>query len=134
MGAMFDPGRSRKGARTWAAGLAMLALFLQVLVPQGFMAAREGGLPAIVICTGHGPVLNRDDLGGHPSKAPKSRSDVVCGFAGHGASVAPPSTPDAPRASMHHVPDVVAPQADLVPGRGLAAPPPPSQGPPDRLV
>jgi hypothetical protein len=112
----------------------MLALFLQVLVPQGFMTAREGGRPAIVICTGHGPVLSRGDLPGRPSKAPKSKPDVVCGFAAHGAGATPPSTPAAAKAMARWIPDIPPSQADLAPGRGLAAPPPPSQGPPNRTL
>jgi hypothetical protein len=119
--------------RGLAAGLAMLALVVQVLVPQGFMVARQGDRPAIVICTGHGPVLSRDDLGGHPGKAPKSRPDAVCGFAGHGAGVTAAGLFAFAAPAPWSAPDPVASNADLAPGRGLAAPPPPSQAPPPIL-
>ena len=130
---MWVGGRSIVSARRWAAGLAVLAMFLQVMVPQGFMAAREGGWPAIVICTGHGPVLSRGDLPGHPAKAPKSKPDVVCAFA-HGAGAPPPSTPTAAATKTGWTPDIVSSEADLIPGRGLVAPPPPSQGPPNSIL
>jgi hypothetical protein len=109
----------------------MLALAAQVLVPQGFMVARQGERPAIVICTGHGPVLSRDDLGGHPAKA---KPDLACGFAGHGLGLAatPPLLVATGVAWASPLP--LALGADLAPGRGLAAPPPPSQGPPHPIL
>jgi hypothetical protein len=128
-------GGERIGAieRGLAAGLAVLALLVQVLAPPGFMVARERGQPAIVICTGHGPVLSRDDLGGHPGKAPKSRPDAVCGFAGHGAGVTASALSAVSTSAPWSSPDPVASNADLAPGRGLAAPPPPAQAPPPIL-
>jgi hypothetical protein len=112
----------------------MLALLAQVLAPQGFMVARQGGLPAIVICTGHGPVLSRDDLGGHPAKSPNAKPDMVCGFAGHGLGLAASPPLMVARAMAWSPPVLVASSADLAPGRGLAAPPPPSQGPPNPIL
>jgi hypothetical protein len=112
----------------------MLALTVQVLVPQGFMVARQGERPAIVICTGHGPVLSRDDLGGHPAKSPKAKPDMACGFAGHGLGLMAGATPLLASAIAWSPPVVAAPNADLAPGRGLAAPPPPSQGPPNPIL
>lgn len=98
------------------------------------MVAREGGLPAIVICTGHGPVLSRDDLVGHPSKAPDSKHDLVCSFAGHGIANAAAVSLAVAGVLHWSAPDFDQPQFDLAPGRGLAAPPPPSQGPPASLL
>jgi hypothetical protein len=112
----------------------MLALLVQVLVPQGFMVARQGGLPAVVICTGHGPVLSRDDLGGHPAKSPKAKPDMVCGFAGHGLGLAATPPLMVSKAMAWSAPVLIAASADLTPGRGLAAPPPPSQGPPNPIL
>ena len=112
----------------------MLALLVQVLVPQGFMVARQGNRPAIVICTGHGPVLSRDDLGGQPSKAPKSEPDLQCGFSGHGLGLTQSVAPMIASAMYWSTPDLVGADADLAPGRGLAAPPPPSQGPPSPIA
>jgi hypothetical protein len=116
--------------RRWAVGLALLALFVQVLTPSGFMVGRQDGHAAIVICTGHGPAASLSDLIGHPAKAPQSRHDAPCVFAGFGVGAAPAL------AALIVRPIAPAPQPallarlDLIPGRGLAAPPPPSQGPP----
>jgi Protein of unknown function (DUF2946) len=135
MGDMRDGGRTGAGARLWAAGFGLLALLVQVLVPQGFMVARAGGLPAVVICTGHGPVLSRDDLRGSPAKAPEHKSNMVCDFAAHGGCVASPTTPMLAGSAMWSHPDSAITKAvDLAPGRGLAAPPPPSQAPPFTLA
>ena len=87
-----DAGNSPMGgaARRWAVGLALLALFLQGVTPAGFMVAREDGRATIVICTGHGAAHSLEDLAGHPAKAPKSRPDAPCAFAGHGVAAPPP--------------------------------------------
>jgi hypothetical protein len=120
--------RDRREDRAGIAVLAMLALFLQLAVPQGFMLARDGGQPTIVICTGHGPLLAPTDNHGLPAKAPKP--GAVCAFAGHGGTptAAPTLTLTAVRFEQAAAP--VQPLLSTTPGRGLAAPPPPSQGPP----
>jgi hypothetical protein len=58
---------------------------------------------------------------------------MVCGFAGHGIGLALSMAPPAATAVAWSVPDLIAVNADLAPGRGLAAPPPPSQAPPSTL-
>jgi hypothetical protein len=108
----------------------MLALLVQVLVPQGFMVARQGDRPAIVVCSGHGPVMSGADMGGHHAKSPKSKPDMVCGFVGHGVGLALSMAPPAGAPTQWSAPDLIATNADLAPGRGLAAPPPPSHAPP----
>jgi hypothetical protein len=116
--------------RRWAVCLALLALFLQSVAPSGFMVAREDGRATIAICTGHGAAQSLADLTGHPAKAPKSKPDAPCAFAGHGAAAATPiATPIAVPITRPSAALVVA-RFDLAPGRGLAAPPPPPQGPP----
>jgi hypothetical protein len=112
--------------------LAMLALVVKVAVPTGFMVASPGsgaGFP-LVICTGHGPMI------AHPNGekgGEKARSDAPCAFAGHAVSAAPPIS--APLPGSFFFANVLASPAGvrLAPGRGLAAPPPPSQGPPTLL-
>ena len=108
--------------------LALAALWVQLLVPQGFMVANSATGPNLVICTGHGPL----DLSvhGHPGKAPASKSNAACVFAGHGLS-------DKATADVTMAPSVVAYAApaqravsQAAPGYGLAAPPPPARGPP----
>jgi len=122
--------RNKADKRAGFAVLAMLAFFLQLAVPQGFMLARAGGQPAIVICTGHGPLLAAADDHGVPAKAPKPRPDGTCAFAGHGAT--PTEAPLLTLAAVRFEPLAApaAPEPSTAPGRGLAAPPPPSQGPP----
>jgi len=121
--------RSNIGRRVFLA-LAVLALAFQVLVPPGFMVS-DGPSHAIVICTGHGSVTASLDDHGRPAKSPKDNSDHACPFAGHGGTPLLLSPQSVERAIV--VPPLdgaVGPVADLAPGRGLAAPPPPSQGPP----
>jgi hypothetical protein len=110
----------------------MFALLLQLAVPQGFMLARDAGQPAIVICTGHGPLLATAGDHGLPGKAPKSGG--ACAFAGHGGTPIP--APMLALAEVRFEPTAApaAPQVSTTPGRGLAAPPPPSQAPPIRLL
>jgi hypothetical protein len=111
--------------------LAFLALFVAVVTPPGFMAASRGSVPAIVICTGHGPaVLPGDAGGGLVHRSGKSGHDGACAFAGHGLTTSPPVLAVIDKAAFAHIADPDAALADLAPGRGLAAPPPPSQGPP----
>jgi len=106
--------------------LALAALWMQVLVPQGFMVASANTGPALVICTGHGPLLNPD----HPGKAPKPASDAPCVFAAHGAVSAPPPPPLPAAPGFAPTTPAVQSFVAQTPGRGLAAPPPPSHAPP----
>ncbi|WP_158915410.1 hypothetical protein [Caulobacter sp. S45] len=122
----------RKAQGVWRGGLialALIALFVRVIAPPGFMvsgAERAGAFP-LVICTGQGPLT----LWTGKDKAPaRSHNDSACAFAGHTA--APPPPPLNAR-----LPARVALSAEpgkriayLAPGLGLAAPPPPSHAPP----
>ncbi|MDR3508676.1 MAG: hypothetical protein P4L64_12330 [Caulobacteraceae bacterium] len=115
--------------------LALIAFVVRALVPAGFMVAQaQGGQgPAIVICTGHGP-LTLAVQGEHKAPPAKSRGDAPCVFTALGAPLASPSIPDLARPAAI-IASVSTPMpADLLPGRGLAAPPPPSQGPPSLLI
>ena len=111
--------------------LAFLALAFAILVPPGFMPTSDAsghGL-AIVICTGHGPLIAPGN--GAPDKKGAAHHDNSCAFAGHGVLDAPPILAVQ---TLSHVRagglDSRPGGRDLTPGRGLAAPPPPSQGPP----
>jgi hypothetical protein len=55
-------------------------------------------------------------------------------FAGHGLAISPILSGSLAAPSGVRFTDPVPAMADLAPGRGLAAPPPPSQGPPTLLV
>lgn len=112
---------------------ALLALVLQLMFPPGFMAAEPGrahGFP-VVICTAQGQsVVDWAVAGGSHDKAPAKKGMASCPFAGHAttASAPVPIAIAAPVAFAHAVPQA-KPYA-VIPGRGLAAPPPPAIGPP----
>ena len=126
-------GWSRHRSGGPGAALAMLALVLQICVPNGFMVSREAGVPALVVCTGHGALVTLPDNRGAPAKAPAG-DHGVCAFAGHGAGPlnAPVAVPVATAIAFAVAPTNTT--ADPAPGRGLAAPPPPSQGPPLQTI
>lgn len=108
--------------------LAVMALVMRVAIPQGFMLAspETGAGPQLVICTGHGP-LKSDPT----APAGKTRPDSPCAFAGHGVGAAPQAAPAIQQLAPVAIrePRLTLPR-DAVPGRGLAAPPPPALGPP----
>jgi len=111
--------------------LALLTVSFRVLIPSGFMIAQtRGGFP-LVICTGHGPL----DLSGagDPFHGKKSSSDAPCAFAGHAATTPPASFVVSAAVGLVYFAPAIDRRGDLVPGRGLAAPPPPSQGPPPSI-
>ncbi|MDB5460865.1 MAG: hypothetical protein JWO72_2606, partial [Caulobacteraceae bacterium] len=82
-------GGARMGA--WPRGvmitLAVLALAIKVMIPQGYMASAGpvAGFP-LVICTDHG-LITLDD---RPAPPGKSRTDSPCAFSGNLAPTAPP--------------------------------------------
>jgi hypothetical protein len=116
------------GWRGWFLALAALALMVQVLVPPGFMLSADAAQPTLVICTGHGAITVSDR--DHPAKAPKPGADKPCAFAAHGVATPPPQRLVLPGAGFAPTQQAQAVAFDLAPGRGLAAPPPPSRGPP----
>lgn len=118
----------RRWKRRLGALLALLALAVGAIAPPGFMVANGRGGPAIVICTGHGPASlpGQTDRSNH-----RAGHDGACAFAGHGVTSTPPVVAQIAAAPFAPPLDARSTFADLAPGRGLAAPPPPSQGPPE---
>jgi hypothetical protein len=125
-------GTFRRAEGFWRAGLmalAVMALFVRILVPNGFMMAEgraSGGFP-LVICTGHGPLT----LPGSSKSPPmKSHDGGACAFAGH-ASAPPPTLASVPASvpTAYAAPPLQR-AVKPAPGLGLAAPPPPSHAPP----
>ena len=121
------------GWRSLCALLALCAILTKAAVPAGFMVdarAADLGIP-LVICTAQGAVTLDADHS-VPGKVSKKAPDGLCIFAGASAGALAPQIPAlSPVAYV----DWTAPQpllpADLIPGRGLAAPPPlPARGPP----
>jgi hypothetical protein len=125
--------------------LAALAVFVKVLVPPGFMVApaQTNELPfPLVLCTGQGP-MTIDPGGTLPGRVPtkhapgeKTPHEAPCTFAAHSVAAPGPNLLDpAPVEFMGF--ERLAPQRprfDVSPGRGLAAPPLPARGPPDRSI
>ena len=114
--------------------LAMLALVLQICVPGGFMVTHETGVPALVICTGHGAFVGIADDHGRPAKAPAPQHQGVCAFAGHGFTTLGDAVAIRIPTIVAFDIQAVSTPADRAPGRGLAAPPPPAQAPPHPTV
>lgn len=127
--------RGAIGTLTRAAlALAMLAVAVRVLIPAGYMPG-GAGQAAIVLCTSQGlqtAYLPQDAEKRSPvdDHSGKSQTHHPCAF----ASAAHVFTPQAEAA---HVPVLWRAQTSepawdpsVAPGRGLAAPPPPSTGPP----
>jgi hypothetical protein len=124
--------------------LTMLAVLIRVLVPVGFMVATpvnaKAGTIAIVLCTAQGQVTAFMDADGqivaadnqspgHDNENQSSGGDCV--FAGGTYSPLTPSIGDLSLAfAVAHDALQSARVSDLVPGRGLAAPPPPATASP----
>jgi hypothetical protein len=120
--------------RAWPRGammaLAILALVVKVLVPQGYMAAEhgDGARFPLVICTAQGRVTL--DTGDKHAPPHKSKADSPCAFAGNVVPPAPSLISVAAFDRWSPFATVVTMVGDQRPGRGLAAPPPPAVGPP----
>lgn len=117
--------------RAWLGVVLALAIALKLLVPQGWMPDRRGGL---MLCSGKAPVAAVPGMahGKHAKHGAPSKpvADHPCAFAGLGMAAAPPPplvVVTAPAMTRDALP--VVPLAVAV-GRGLAAPPPPATGPP----
>ncbi len=112
-------------------GLALLALWLKVTLPPGFMPASDAA-SLLVICTGHGAVARGSD----GKAVPANRANELCAFADHAMSPPGPPTPPVlvpPHAA--YLAAIPAPVRRMPPlGRRLASPPPPAQAPPKVLV
>lgn len=131
-GVDFDRGRRRGRI---ALGFVVLALFMRLLVPAGWMPAADRGL-MITLCTGTGAQQAWIDEQGniHKGEPGEGQADHPCVFGGFAAVLKLPSGPDAlagPLPVATALPVLAATAVAI--GRGLAAPPPPATGPPFRL-
>lgn len=129
---MLSALRARTIARDALAVLAFLALSLTTLFPPGYMPGSRLA-QAMVLCSGQMPAGMAMDAGDHrrPDKVPHGGADHPCPFA---VSAATPLVPDVPLAGPVSPPiallSFAAPAPSIAPGRGMAAPPPPSHAPP----
>ena len=125
-----------------SAGLlvAVLALIMRIAVPAGTMVSADlagTGLPPLVICTGNGAMTVAVDAAGQPvggdhqnNPGPSDSGDHACAFAAAAMTFAPPVLAEI---AMPAAGDAAAPAPLPIsqrPGLGLAAPPPPTTGPP----
>ena len=114
--------------RRWSLVAAILAaLMTRIAAPPGFMTeASAGGSPALILCTGHGPVRTLADLGrGAPNKPFKP----ACWLA-HAVGAAPGASPPAPPVTLAWRPVATPLSAVLVWSGRKAASPPPARAPP----
>lgn len=120
--------KTRGGAgRAWLM-LALLAVTLRVLAPPGYMLSPDSP-SGYALCTSQG--LQSPDQGPDAPASGGAMKDAPCVFAGLAAFDTPPSPPEMSSAAGYSEPAwVPAGPRNLRPGLGLAAPPPPSTGPP----
>ena len=133
----------RMGRRLGA--IALLAMLVRAVVPAGFMLAEAQGASGryltVTVCEGHGPAQMVDlDTGKviDPSQIPsdpdgaKKPSPAPCVFAGTAPMAGPVATIELVEFVVAHDADFGVVR-DVRPGRGIAAPPPPSTGPPSAI-
>lgn len=118
---------------------AVLALWFNLLVPPGFMLARSvEGATRIVICTGGGPLRMVMDGGSSAHRHDRQPGEGVqhsCPYAAHAApALGPAPLPALDARPLLEAGMVLALPFASFPGRGLAAPPPPSHAPPAPAV
>lgn len=135
--------RRRAGFVQALAVVALSAMFMRALAPAGFMLspAQDGRFLAVTLCTGYnqnpilmdlqsGAIVDPDAHKQGKSPADNSHANAPCVFAMAAPLAAPEATPGL-HVSFHAVDAAPSLARRIIPGRGLAAPPPWSTGPPD---
>ena len=84
---MWSPPRTSRRFSAWFA-MAVVAVLVRALIPTGYMVAPDQAF-RLVICTGHGPAVSRNDRE-TPSRAPQ-KPDQACAFAGFHAATSSPA-------------------------------------------
>ena len=130
----------RKGWRFGA--IALLALLVRAFVPAGFMLAEadtgSGRYLTLELCDAHGGVpkvvdLDTGKIMDAPVKGQTSDKQPPCVFCASVVAMAS-SEPVVELVKFVAAQDVDFIEIrDLIPGRGIAAPPPPSTGPPSSI-
>lgn len=148
-------GTTVRGARTSLttafAVIALFAIALRALVPAGYMIAprAEDGAVVMALCSEHGTTQVRIDLRtgevvaddareddhgtGQGDDPAAKKSSAPCVFA-TAAALAPPSFGPGVPVRVNAPAFEVSAVSHVAPGRGLAAPPPYSTGPPTQLI
>lgn len=134
---MFRRATAPAGWRAMAMALASLAIALRVLLPTGFMLQATGSeLPGLVICTGQGAMTLAADGTLQPEGPDKGQADKdthPCAFSATAMGFTAPLALGVALVLALSSP-VTAPRLMTQrPGLGLAAPPPPTTGPPIQI-
>ena len=134
--------QSSRGMARALAAFALVAMLVRAIVPAGYMFApvQDGRLITVTLCSAHGgaevvmdlttgAIVDSGKANGDPDPSEDRRTDAPCVF----ATVAHMAAPDSPsslplayRIATTEIRNSIA----STPGRGLAAPPPFSTGPP----
>jgi hypothetical protein len=128
----------RAGRRLGA--IALLAILVRAIVPAGYMLAgadTPGGRHLVVqMCDGHGAATVVALFTGHirdlytlPGKSNGQSDSSRCAFAVSPAMASPPVAAQTDKSQQASSNDLVVALAET-PSCGIAAPPPPSTGPP----
>jgi len=129
----MSTARRSWGRSGFPLALMLAAVLAWIMVTAGTMVSRAQAGPALVICTGHGP-LTLDPPGGAPArKAPKTKDQASCAFAGHGIGGPTPDLLGLTATPVAVSLILAMSGVDAVPGQGLAAPPPYAQAPPSAI-
>lgn len=119
--------------RRLALAFIAIALLMRLLVPAGFMPATGQGF-AITLCTGMGAMPAWVDKHGHIHKGKQTPDKPVehpCGFGAFGAALDLPGGAAGLALPFVVIRTLLTALGEAVSiGHGLAAPPPPSTGPP----
>lgn len=117
--------------RRVALALVACALMLRIAVPGGWMPSDQGRW--IELCTGDGMVTAFVDANNrlhHNDPGEAHAAKQHCAFAGLTAPFDPPIAIEPELLSFTSEPAPTSQQFSVAIGQGLAAPPPPSTGPP----
>ena len=128
------------GARLGA--IALLAMLVRAIVPAGYMLAQadtgQGRFLTVEMCEGHAARVIDLDTGKQvdPSKLPGKADDksknAPCVFASTPSVATPVTTAEPVEFLATHTVEFGV-DLNIRPGRGIAAPPPPSTGPPSAV-
>lgn len=105
-----------------------------------FTASKDGRYVTVTVCNSHGPTKSVIDLetgaligdpadSGAPSQDAPEASKAPCVYAS-AAPLAPPTASSAVVFAIAAIDKLALVSSEIAPGRGLAAPPPWSTGPP----
>lgn len=124
---------ARAERRAMIALVAVFALLVQALIPAMAMAGPLGAGPGMIVCAPVGPHDGSAGDAAPKQGAPTGTCDhCIC------ATPAVPTPPSAaapiPVRYVAQAERLARPDDAPTPGRGLAAPPPPSRGPPSLLT